>query len=85
MPLHRLEKRSLSKLTASPLDKIRNFPFGVPNPGPVGSLVTIETLGQAKSLGQGHKIGLRAVTCLAVTIQIKTLILFIIGDSTSTC
>ncbi|SVE60642.1 uncharacterized protein METZ01_LOCUS513496 [marine metagenome] len=39
MPLHRLEKRSLSKLTASPLERVRDSSFGMSNPG-LGPLVT---------------------------------------------
>ena len=39
------------------------------------------TLGQVEALGQGHKIGLRAVTCLAVTVQIKTLILLVLTNT----
>ena len=42
-----------------------------------------ETLGQVEVPDQGHKNGLRAVTCLAVTVQIKTLILLIIVHSAS--
>ena len=38
MSLHRLEKRSLSKLTASPLERARNSSFRMSNPSP-GPLV----------------------------------------------
>ena len=34
MPLHRLEKRSLSKLTASPLERVRNSSLRMSNPSP---------------------------------------------------
>ena len=42
-----------------------------------------ETPGQADVLGQGHKTGLRAVTRLAVTVQIQPLILLILTNPRS--
>ena len=97
MPLHRPEKLSLSKLTASPLWRVRNSSFGMWNHDPSPLITELvpalssthehgqkETLGQVEVPDQGHKNGLRAVTCLAVTVQIKTLILLVLTNTGAT-
>ena len=56
MPLHRLEKRSLSKLTASPLRRVHNSSFGMRNHDP-SPLITelVPALSSTHEHGQKKK------------------------------